>query len=91
MRQVNPKLAKAFVSAFQQHYKRVLGSCIIFNTPAAFPVGTRSHYIPLCRVVSCRVVSCRVVSCRVVSCRVVSCRVVSCRVAGSSRVTQLVS
>ena len=24
---------------FQKHYRRVLGSCIIFNTPTLFPVG----------------------------------------------------
>jgi hypothetical protein len=33
--------AKEFVTVFQKHYKRVLGSCIIFNTPVLFPVCKR--------------------------------------------------
>ncbi len=33
---------------FQKHYRRVLGSCIIFNTPALFPVCGRNRGFFVC-------------------------------------------
>ena len=37
-RHVNPTLAKDFATAYAKHYRRLLGSCIIFNSSTLFSV-----------------------------------------------------